>query len=249
PGWQSTGAVTAVLLAEMGYTGDTTVLDNPERGFAYIAGYPNWFPDELTEELGTTWIYNQKLHYKPYPCCGAFHSVLDCFCKIIEEHDLVPEEIESVKVLGAGSMSKEMSSISSAQFNMQYNMAVAAHRITRGVEWVDPETMSNPNILGFMEKVSGQPHPDAGKEMERDPRTRLGKADVTARGKTFSHQIQYRQGDTFTDGAWTEKEIVDKFRHNAARILTKQKTEKAVETILNLEKTANISELMGHVTL
>ena len=176
PGWQSTGAVTSVLLAEMGYTGDTTVLDDQERGFTYIVGYPNWYPEEITVELGNNWIFNQKLHYKPYPCCGAFHSVLDCFYNIIEEHNLLPEEIESVKVLGAGGMSRELSSISSAQFNLQYNVAVAAHGITKGVEWVDPDTMNNPDILNFMDKVIGQPHPDAMKEMVKDPRTRLGKS-------------------------------------------------------------------------
>lgn len=249
PGWQSTGAVTAVLLAEMGYTGDTTVLDDSERGFTYFVGYPNWYPDEITTELGKNWIYNQKLHYKPYPCCGAFHSVLDCLYNVIEEHNLVPEEIESIDVFGAGSISKELSSISSAQFNMQYNMSVAAHGITRGVEWVDQDTMNNPDIRKFMDKITGQPHPDAMKEMEKDPRTRLGKAVVTARGKTFTNEVKYRRGDTFTGVAWTEKEIVDKFRHNAARALTKQKTEKCIESISNLERVNDISELMKSITL
>ncbi len=249
PGWQSTGAVTAVLLAEMGYTGDTTVLDDPERGFAYIAGYPNWYPDEITAELAKNWIYVKKLHYKPYPCCGAFHSVLDCFYNVIEEHNLMPEEIESVKLSGAGSMSREMSSISSAQFNLQYNVAVAAHRIVSGVEWVDPDTMNNPSILKLMDKITGQPHPDAMKEMERDPKTRLGKAEVTARGKTFTSQIKYRRGDTFTDVAWTEKEVVSKFRHNAERILPVEKINGAVNSFLNLERLNNISELIRHITV
>ena len=249
PGWQSTGAVTAAFLAEMGYTGDITVLDDLERGFAWFTGYPNWYPEVLTERLGEDWIYNIKLHYKPYPCCGVFHAVLDCVYNLLEEHDLKPGEIESVNVLGAHNMSQEMSSISSAQFNMQYNISVAIHGVPRGVEWVDKDTMTNPDILGFMKKISGQPHPDAMKEMERDPKTRLGRAEIKARGKTFVSETKYRRGDTFTENAWTEKEIVGKFRHNAARILTTQQTERAVEAILKLEEIDNISELMNLVTL
>lgn len=253
PGWQSTGAVTAILLAEMGYTGDTTVLDDPKRGFANFAGYPNYYPEVVTEDLGKNWIYVLKLHYKPYPCCGAFHSVLDCLYNIIEPNNLMPEEIESVKVFGAGAMSSDLSSISAAQFNMPYNIAVAAHRVRRGVEWVDPDTMKNPAILKFMEKVTSQapqagpaPSPDRG--TEADPQARPGKVEIVARGRTFTSEVKYRRGDTFTDGAWTEKDVVEKFRHNAERVLTKGKTERAVEILTGLEKLDNISQLMREIT-
>ena len=77
PGWQSTGAVAATLLADMGYTGDTTVLDDPEHGFAHFVGFKNWYPDEITDKLGTEWCFDFRLHYKPYPCCAVFHCVLD----------------------------------------------------------------------------------------------------------------------------------------------------------------------------
>jgi len=265
PGWQSTGAVSAVLLAEMGYTGDTTVLDDPERGFCFYVGYPNWYPDEITDDLGKTWCFNFRLHYKPYPCCGVFHSTLDCFCDIIEQNNLMPEEIESVKVFGRGGMmmpprpgspppdNKEIHGISGAQFNMPYNIAVAAHRVTRGVEWVDPDTMNNPKILKFIDKVTSQADPDYMKKytevMEKDPLSALAKVEVAARGQTFTVERNHRQGTTGTEASWTDKEVVEKFRHNAARILTKGKIEKAVEALVNLEKIDNISQLMRYVTL
>ncbi len=247
PGWQSTGAVTAALLAEMGYTGDTTVLDENQRGFCHFVGYPNYYPEVVTENLGKEWIFNLILHYKPYPCCGVFHSVLDCVYSIIEQNSILPGEIESVKVFGAGGMSNDLSSISAAQFNMPYNIAVAVHRVRRGVEWVDPDTMTNPKILNFMSKVSGGPYPDA-RIAEQDPTARPAKAEIVARGKTFANEVKYRRGDTFTDVAWTEADAVEKFKHNAERILTRGKTEKAIEALLKLEKLDNISELMRHVT-
>jgi 2-methylcitrate dehydratase PrpD len=255
PGWQSTGAVTAVLLAEMGYTGDTTVLDDPERGFCYYVGYKNWYPEEITDDLGKAWCFNIKLHYKPYPCCGVFHGALDCFCSIIEQNNLMPEEIESVTVFSRATMDsplfarKEIDSISGAQFNPRYNIAVAAHRVRRGVEWVEPETMRNPEILKFMDKVTLLAHPDYMKELEKDPLTNLSKAEVVARGKTFTKEIRYRRGTAGTDARWTEKDAVEKFRHNASRILTQDKIERAVEALLKLEKIDNISQLMRHVTL
>ena len=265
PGWQSTGAVTAVLLAEMGYTGDTTVLDDPERGFCYYVGYPNWYPDEITDDLGKTWCFNYRLHYKPYPCCGVFHSTLDCFCDIIEQNNLMPEEIESVKVFGRGGMMgpprtgsplparNQPEGISGAQFNMPYNIAVAAHRIRRGVEWLEPDTMQNPEILKFMDKITAAADPDYMnkymKEMEKDPLSALAKVEVAARGKTFVAERNHRKGTTGTEAAATDEDIIGKFRHNAVRILTKDKINRAVETLLKLEKTDNISRLIHQITL
>ena len=254
PGWQATGAVTAVLLAEMGYTGDTTVLDDVKSGFTNFVGYPNYYPELVTEDLGNSWVYNQKLHYKPYPCCGAFHSVLDCVYNIIEPNKLKPEEIESVKVTGAGAMSNDLSSISAAQFNMPYNVAVAIHGVRRGVEWVDPDTMKNPAILKFIEKITSQaPQPGQAAQpnrgTENDPKARPARVEIVARGKTFANEIKYRRGDTFTDVAWTEKEIVNKFKHNAERILTKSKIERAVNILTKLEKLDNVSNLMPEITL
>ncbi len=264
PGWQSTGAVTAALLAEMGYTGDTTVLDDPERGFCYYVGYPNWYPEEITQDLGKTWCFNYRLHYKPYPCCGVFHSALDCFYDVIEQNNLTPEEIESVKVFGRGGMpaprtdspstaNREIEGISAAQFNMPYNIAVAVHRVRIGVEWLDPDTMRNPEILKFMDKVTTEADPDYAKkyaeELEKNPAAALAKVEVAARGKAFTVERKYRRGTTGTEAAATDDDLIGKFRHNAVRILTKAKIEQAIEALSGLEKIDNVSQLMRYVTL
>ncbi len=254
PGWQSTGAVTGVLLAEMGYAGDTTVLDDPERGFTYFTGYRNWYPQELTEGLGRDWCFNVRLHYKPYPCCAVFHGVLDCFTAIVQQHDLKPDEIESVRVYGRGGLDsgpfgrREVDTISAAQFNPRYNVAVAAHRVPVGVEWIEPATMANPSILRFMDKVTGLPHPDYGAALEKDPLSNLAKAEVTARGQTFSEEEMYRRGTAGTPAALTEGEIVAKFRHNASRVLSPEKADRAVAALLDLDKVGSVAALMKEVT-
>jgi 2-methylcitrate dehydratase PrpD len=257
PGWQNTGAVIAALLAEMGYIGDITVLDEPKR--------LNWHPEEITVDLGKSWIFNLQLHYKPYPCCGSFHNIMDCFWNIIEQNNLMPEEIESVKIFGPGGMMappgagsppparKEIEGIYAAQFNLPYNISLLAHRVPRGVEWVDPETMKNLNILGFMDKVTSQADPEFAKqaesEREKDPRVRPARVAVIAGGKTFTHEIKYRRGDTFTDVCWTQEDAVGKFKHNAERILTKSKIGRATEVLLGLEKIDSVTRLIEQVTL
>ena len=249
PGWQSTGAVTAALLAEMGYTGDTTVLDDSEHGFPWYVGYRNWYPEAITDRLGEAWSFDVGLHYKPYPCCGVFHAALDCFYGVIDEHDLRPEEIESVTAYCRSDMeTPPFEGISGAQFNPRYVFAVAAHRVRRGVEWYDPDTMNDPGILAFMAKVSCHTYPDYPRALEEDPLANPSKVEVVARGKTFTEERMYRRGTVRGEVRPSEEEIAAKFRHNAERVLTAKKTEKAIETLLALEDVEDVSELMRHVS-
>jgi UDP-N-acetyl-D-mannosaminuronate dehydrogenase len=62
-----------------------------------------------------------------------------------------------------------------------YNYALIAHRVTRGVEWADPDTRRNPQILKFMDKVTSQADPEAAKAAcrhfrEMDLKTRMFKS-------------------------------------------------------------------------
>jgi 2-methylcitrate dehydratase PrpD len=251
PGWQNTGSVIAALLAQMDYMGDTTALDNPRR--------MNWEPEHIIEDLGKSWFFNLQLHYKPYPCCGAFHNNLDCFYNIIEQNNLMPKEIEQVKIFGHWAIQapkgakKEIEGIYAAQFNQPYNISLLAHRVRRGVEWVDPDTMKNPTILAFMDKVTFAADPDFAKEVAnariKEPRMRPARVEVTARGKTFTNEIIFRRGDTFTDVNWTQQDAVGKFQHNAERILTRGKIQRATDALLGLETLDHVSQLIKEITL
>ncbi len=250
PGWQNTGSVVSALLAGMGYLGDTTVLDDPKQ--------LGWDPEHITADLGKNWIFNLQIHYKPYPCCGGFHNNLDCFYNIIEQNNLTPEDIEQVKVFGSWFVQsprgpKEIPGIYAAQFNQAYNIALLAHRVRRGVEWADPDTMKNPAILDFMDKVTFYADPDFAKKAQEarieDPRVRPARVEVTAGGKVLASEIKFRRGDSFTDLYWTWEDAVAKFQHNAERILTRGKIEQATKILLHLEGINQVSQLIDEITL
>ncbi len=252
PGWQSTGAMSAVLYAQMGYTGDLTQLDDAENGFWYLVGYLDWYPKHITEELGKTWLYNYGMQYKPYPTCSMWHGVLYCLYEIIEKNNLSPEEIEGVKAYAMVPMdhplygNKAVNEIADAQFNARYILSVAAHRVKIGIDWLDPETMSNPDILRFMDKVTWEEYHTPS---PRDPSVVPAKVEVTARGKKFSAEKDYPHGKVGTESALTQDELIAKFRHNAVRVLTRGKIDKAVKNFLKLEDVKNIEQLMREVTI
>lgn len=242
PGWQNTGGVIAALLAEMGFIGDITVFDKKE-GFWKFAGYENWDPDKILEDIGKKWNFFNKIQYKWYPSCRMFQTELDCFLKIMEDHSLKPEEIESVNVYGHPTLeapaftNREVVSVADIQFGPAYIFAMAANGVPKGADWQDLEIVRSPWIQEFARKVNYQAHPEFGKKM-------ISAVEVRARGKTFKEEKK------FTDvHELTVEELIAKFKHNASKILTRDKIEKAVTAFFELEKIRNTSELMALVTM
>jgi len=248
-GWLSTGGVTAALLAEMGYVGDTTILDG-EYGFWRFFGSERWDPDVITEKIGEKWLFSET-KYKFYPCCHCMHSSLDCFNSIIDKNNLMPEEIESVKVFCHPLIERpiwrnnELASNIDAQFSVAYVFAAAAHRV-KLEDWQDLDIIKNKKILEFMKKVNYQAHP---KFAEGRPRSSFGMVEVMAKGEIFREERKYAKGTSFTDFKATDEELIEKFKRNASRILTRDKIDEAIKSLLDLEKLENIAELTMQITL
>jgi len=242
PGWQNTGGIMAVLLAEMGYLGDTSVL-NDEEGFWKFVGYDSWNPENILKDIGKAWVISDRIGFKPYPCCRMFQTELDCFIKIIKDNKLKAEEIESVSIYGHPTMdapcftNREVRSIVDIQFCPAYIFAMAATGVPRGVEWQDLDTARSPEIQSFAEKVSFRGHPEFGK-------SQMSIVEVTAKGQTFREQKLFTELHKLTPG-----ELIEKYRHNASRILTQEKIESSINSIMELERLNNIPELMSQITV
>jgi 2-methylcitrate dehydratase PrpD len=242
PGWQNTGALMAALLAEMGFIGDATVMDEKE-GFWKFAGYENWNPGKILEGLGQNWSYFNKIQYKWYPSCRMFQTELDCFIKILEDQHLRPDEIDSVKVYGHPTLeapaftNREICSVVDIQFGPAYVFAMAANGIPKGSDWQDLEIARSPRIQEFAAKVNYQAHPEFMAKM-------MSMVEVTARGTTFKEEKHFVDVHELT-----QPELIAKFRHNASRVLTQRKIENALESFQELDNLEDVSDLMSQVTL
>ncbi len=241
PGWQNTGGVTAALLAQEGFIGDTTLLTG-EEGLWKFAGYDGWNPENLLKELGRDWCFFQKIVYKPYPCCRMFQTELDCFIKIINDNNISAGEIEGVKIMGHPTLeapaftNRELLSIADIQFGPAIVFAMAAHRVPVGVEWQDMAKAMSPEIQALAGRITYGTYPDfMAKQMSI--------VEVKASGKVF------REEKKFTElHAMAESDLLAKFRHNASSALKPQKIEKAVNALMKLDDLKNINELTATVT-
>lgn len=253
-GWASMAEVTAVLLAEMGYTADTTFLDG-DLGFWRFFGSDKWDPNVLTEGVGREWKMLKTVTHKPYPCCGDFHVGLDCFIKIIEEHNLKPADIEKVKiqtnpvVTHPIHMTRDIKDHIVAQFSMPYCVAAAANWVSFA-EWQDPDRISDPGILKFMDKIHIEAHPQFFEVQAKEPGSIMTTVEVVTKNRTFREEGKFARG--FSNSELTklpDEELIKKFKLNASKVLSKNKVEKAATMLMNLEKVKNIREVVKQVTL
>ncbi|MDO8568387.1 MAG: MmgE/PrpD family protein [Dehalococcoidales bacterium] len=241
--------ILSLMLAEGGYTGDTEVLET-EFGFWRFIGSSKWNPDVITDKLGKEWKMLGVTIYKPYPHCRITHTILDCFYHLAEVNHLDPEEIEEVKTYADPHcvalplwQNRNIKTPIDAQMSVPFAISAAANRITIGPEWQDMKTITDKNVIAFMDKVQVLPHPDFEKSLQSDPSSRIGKVEIKARGKTFSEERKHRKGSPATkETRMTDAELIAKFKHNAARVLPADAIEKIPGMILKLEDVNDVSQ-------
>jgi 2-methylcitrate dehydratase PrpD len=253
-GWVSQLATVAALLAEKGLTGDTTILDG-EWGFWKIVGSPFFNVENLLEGLGKVW-HVKEIDFKPYPTCRLNHAGIEGINRIMQQHEVKPEEIEEITVRGdpllktPNRMNTEVESFVDLQFsNVNVFSLAAFYGNSPSPAWQMPVTYDNPRIKGLSKKVKIETHPRS--ENLITSRIRAGKlpvfwdtiVEITDRGgKKFTTEITTPKGTP--DNPMTETELVEKFRNNASySILASSRVEQIIEIMKCLEKVDDVTEL------
>ena len=257
-GWVAQAGVTTACLAEMGYRGDTTFLDW-EHGFGPMNGAFDWDPTAILKDIGRHWIFAHPA-YKYWPTCGFYQSPLDVFVRLIDQHDLQPEDIDEVTyyIEQFASIPKYLTTEPAdhieAAASGPYVFAVAAHRIKRGPGWQSKELLGDPRIINFMKKVKHAVNPRSEMLRKRDIeeegrhylRHRPARVVIKARGQDYIGEVDFANWLSLDEESCrpTNEGLAEKFRLNAENIISDKDTEEAIEHILNLEHIPDVSALM-----
>ncbi len=248
-GWLSHAEVSAALLAEMGYTGDTEVLDG-DFSFRTFYGAEEWQPEVLLDGLGRDW--NLNITYKMYPCCWAMSTAIDCLISIMDKNNIKAEDIESITALLLPFVEwpiwqiRDVKTQEDAQFSVAHALSVAAHRIRIGPEWQSPEIIMDPAIVNFREKISFGPLPEWGKMLLQDPRSNPASVEVSAKGTLFREERQYAMGTYGPEEVrMSDGQMKKKFRRNASGVLPEEKIDSVIASIMALENVDNAADVLG----
>jgi 2-methylcitrate dehydratase PrpD len=250
-GWVSQAAITAAFLIKAGHRGDISILDG-DWGYWRFAGSSRWDADSVVSALGREWRFPRATPIKLYPCCRIMHGALDCLAAILEKNDLRPQEIDSIRAYLEASCTepifsnRKISEQVDAQFSVAYNLAVLSFGIKPGIRWQERDTMNDPEIRRFMDKVTFAPHPGYVEALKKDPQARISKVEVSAGGRTLVEEREYIKGTPSPDPATyiTDEELLAKFKDNASRILPSRKVDEAGRRLMDLDSVNHIAALM-----
>ena len=121
--------------------------------------------------------------------------------------------------------------------------AVMAYGIKPGAAWQCNETLQNPDIHQFMDRISTQPHPEYAVALREDQHARISRVKVYARGRVFGEERKFIRGNPSPDPSTfiTDAELINKFRDNALPIMSPEQIEEAIDLLLNLETVEDMS--------
>jgi 2-methylcitrate dehydratase PrpD len=240
-------AVTAALLAGLGYTGDTAILDGPEGFWRLFGGdAQRWNPDRLVSNLRQEWRA-PAAWYKRFPCEVLIGVAAGRLVEIMHRNALQPNQIEGIRfaslpvLANACHKATELTTHIDAQFSVPYALAVAAHGIPAGSAWQHDITMRDPAIARLMRSIDVGVHPDTLNPEAMKRVTSVGELpillEVRARGRVFAV-------DRVEEPRMSDEEVGRKFIAAASPHLATQRLENFLKAVSDLENLEDINLFM-----
>jgi len=116
------------------------------------------------------------------------------------------------------------------------------------------EVRNDPKIRAFMKKVDPNIDDDfiqkwCALQLKDFWGTSYMQIEVQAKGKTYFKSVDYQKGADHPSSRLTDDELIDKFSANVERTIPTSKIDRAIKTIMDLEKVKHVSDLIETVTL
>ena len=247
PGWSGVGAITATMLAKHGFIGPSAAYEGRFGLFPHFLGeyFKNANLGAITRGLGEKWEF-PRASIKLYPACHQSHAFMNATRKLVAEHAIKPDDIESILALVADpavpliceplELKRSPDSSYGAQFSLPYGIACCIARGRFGLKELEEPSYTDGALRRLASKVSYKIDPNSG-----FPKFRSGEVIVRMRdGRVLS-----KRESVLPDEPAGDAEIVDKFMTNVAPIMSTARAETIRGTVLNLEKVADARMLNG----
>ncbi len=242
--------VLAALLAERGYTGPEHVLDGKE-GFSHVFD-TEWRWEILTDGLGESWRILQ-CGMKFFPTEALTHAPISAVLDLVTEHDLDPDEIETVTIHSLARAADILADESkydprtkeTADHSLPY--VVAAAIVDRQVtpKQFQPEKIMDPRIRAQLRKVRVVADPEIEAVFPELQRVRV--EITTTDGRTLTRQLDYPKGDP--RNPLTDEEITGKFRALGEGVASTDEMDRMQDAIRRAETFDDVRELAARLVV
>ncbi|MHB1699603.1 MAG: MmgE/PrpD family protein [Acidobacteriaceae bacterium] len=246
-------AIKAALLTRQGVTGPKGIFMGVPGGCFRHIGWDDMYPELLTEDLGSRWIYSEGLSLKPYSACKYTHSFISGTIEIMRGQGLDFREIASIACIGSeGSrMTVEpaqakwnLRTTGEALYSAPYTIATAAIQGDVFLGDFTPEEINREDKRRLMDKIT----------VSFDTRLPDQFEGFTVRvtmndGREFTATTPYVRGHAKNPMSWHD--LVEKFwkcvPYSAVGLPT-AKLKRVIERCAALERCEDVSELVELLT-
>jgi len=245
----STG-VFAALLAKRGYIGTEAIFEGKEgicrqMGEGYDMG-------KLTDGLGDSWRIT-SCAFKAFPTEALTHSPISATLMLVKEHDIKPENVESVTVktiaraadILADETKYHPETKETADHSLPYVISAAIlDRMITPLQFT-PEKIADPQLRALLRKIKVVADPELEKIFPAKKPTIV--EITTTDGNTVSQSLDFPKGDprnTMTDEELEEK--FDALTEEAYRPDQKAGVKKAIWTF---DEAASVKSLLNTMTI
>lgn len=169
-GWGAMAGTSAALLARAGFTGAPalTITD----------------PQDIWDDLGTTWLIDQQ-YFKPYPVCRWAQAPVEAALALRREHNLTGDNIAGIEVATFHESTRlatnEPKTTEEAQYSTSFPTAVALARGAITAADISDDALQNPEILRLSRAMTMVEHDHANTNF---PSGRLARITLTLRDGT-----------------------------------------------------------------
>ena len=240
-GHSASHAITAVLLAQQGFSANQQALEGA-GGFCRVLAERDC---EAVPEMEGSMDILGAYAIKPYPACGLAHRCIEATIHLAGKHHISPEQVALVECHVPPMFEKILvyprpRNGLEGKFSMQYCIATALLERRMTLRQFEDERVVSARARDIMPKVKmvflqGVEHMNMVAIAQS--------VRITLRdGSEYFHEVEWAKGSAGNPMSWDE--VVDKFRSCAEAALSSGDMNRVIELLANLESLANIDELM-----
>ena len=239
-GMAAAHGVQAALLAQAGFTADSSIIESP-LGFSRVFGHNeevDWA--EVSKQLGKKLIINgpEGLSIKPYPTCGFTHCAIDAAIYMKNEHKINVADIAEIE-LGVSPFDRQIlihhhpQTGLEGKFSLEYCVARALVSGEVRLKHLTNVAIDESEIKSLMDKMQWV-------EEYRMPvmgtAEGFGTKSVTVKlknGRQYGKEVAIAKG--MPQNPLTTNEFNAKYRDCASTMLSKEYVDESLAVLTNLE--------------
>jgi 2-methylcitrate dehydratase len=241
-GWVAHDAILACLLAKQEFTGPVRIVEG-ENGIQDVIMKGEMDLEKIVD-FNDWRILNTR--FKNLCANGSSFGHILATLEIVQENDLKPEDIASVRIKTGlresrhcGSLEKKYPrNAENADHSIFYANAMAIKERHFGPSSIEPEKLNDPLILDLIEKIIVEPDPNMSEHY-------IGGFSqiITKDGRKFEKRVDLPHG--FANDPLSDRELEDKFWEMAVKHMPEDQIQNLFRMIWNIEKENDLSRLLS----